>query len=587
FSDIGKHTDHFDTSAIWRMRSQTLSDMLSEQTPLYIRSYGNGTLATLGIRGGSASHTQIVWNGIPIRNPMIGLVDLALIPSWLMDDASIHYGGHGSAFGSGAVGGLISIANEPISQADHLEAHVMVGSWEQRIVELKLNYGFKSFRFSTRFSSQFAENNYRYIPLEGLAAKYQVHHRLKDNGVLQEMSWKLNQRQSLTGRVWYQNADRQIPPTSVQTTSQSAQQDEDWRATIEWMYKGEKVKWQLKAAWLDERIDFQDSLILLYTQNRFKTWLAEAQTAFNICSNINFVGGVYAETVKATSSNYPDGKSRKQYAAFVTTRWSLDDWTLRFQMREELTDQHWSPALLDFSAEWSGIKHLVCKASASRNYRIPTLNDLYWNPGGNADLDPEKGWTLESGLQYKSGQRQHQVTTSITAYTRKIDQWIMWLPPIKDMRNYWSPVNIAEVNSRGLEIRSIYRLVDQAWTIALQAGLDFTWSTFGTDIPDFQIQSGDQLFYVPVENVSGQVKCAFHEWSAYYRHYWYGDSPGINEKVHGANIGAAGIGYTIERPKWQVDILFHSDNIWDVPYRLIERRPMPGRSYNLGLHVRL
>jgi len=34
-----------------------------------------------------------------------------------------------------------------------------------------------------------------------------------------------------------------------------------------------------------------------------------------------------------------------------------------------------------------------------------------------------------------------------------------------------------------------------------------------------------------------------------------------------------------------MDLLLQVDNIWDVPYRMIERRPMPGRGFELGLKV--
>src|SRR5690349_15739491 len=54
FTDIGKHADRMDTSALSKLRYQTLANMLAGQTPLYLRSYGNGTLTTLGVRGGSA-----------------------------------------------------------------------------------------------------------------------------------------------------------------------------------------------------------------------------------------------------------------------------------------------------------------------------------------------------------------------------------------------------------------------------------------------------------------------------------------------------------------------------------------------------
>lgn len=161
----------------------------------------------------------------------------------------------------------------------------------------------------------------------------------------------------------------------------------------------------------------------------------------------------------------------------------------------------------------------------------------------------------------------------------------MWMPPVKDVRNYWSPINISEVNSHGIEFRSGYDLQSADWKINMSAGADFTWSTFGTPIPDFNIEAGEQLFYVPVENISSQVRIILHSWSAFYHHHWYGASPGINERVEAGNIGSAGIGYTFQHESFHADMLLQSDNIWNVPYRLIERRPMPGRSFELGLRI--
>ncbi len=587
FTDIGKHSEHLDTSRIAKLRSATLASMLADQTPLYVRSYGNGTLATLGIRGGSASHTQIIWNGIPIRNPMIGMVDLALIPSSFIDNASVHYGGHGAAFGSGAVGGLIAISNNEVDNKNGAEAKVALGSWNQRSAELKLNYGFRKLRFSTRAFTRYAENNYRYIPLKGLDPKYQVHHQLHDKGILQEIHYNLNDLNTITARLWYQNTDREIPPTAVQTNSGQAQQDEDWRTTIEWLHKGQRLKWELKTAWLDERINYQDSLILLYTHNRFKTWLAEGQVSFKALKKIDIAGGLYSERVEATSDNYTETQKRYQQAAFVTARWSLQKWMWRFQMREELTDDHWSPLLVDISTEWQAIKSFTFKASMSRNYRTPTLNDLYWSPGGNPDLQPEQGWTVEGGIHYKSLKRKMQWGGSVTGYARNMEDWIMWMPPVKEVSNYWSPINIAEVNSTGLECRAEGKMISGSWLFTLQGGLDLTWSTFGTDIPDFQIIKGDQLFYVPVDNISGTLKVAMKGWSFYYQHHWFGESPGINEDVRAANVGSAGVGYSWLTSKTGIDILLQVDNVWDVPYRMIERRPMPGRGFELGMKVSL
>lgn len=42
----------------------------------------------------------------------------------------------------------------------------------------------------------------------------------------------------------------------------------------------------------------------------------------------------------------------------------------------------------------------MAKASITRNYRFPTLNDLYFLPGGNPALNNESGFTYETGLSF-------------------------------------------------------------------------------------------------------------------------------------------------------------------------------------------
>ncbi len=582
-TDIGKHTDRIDSHILSLRHHDNLASMLSMHTPLFVRSYGAGTLATLGIRGGSASHTQVLWNGIPLRNPMLGLQDLALIPTAFFDKAAIHYGGHGAAFGSGAVGGLISISNSPVSSINGIQLNLSAGSWGQRAGDIQLDYGFRKIRFSSRLFTQHAENNFRFRLAKLLPERNQVHHQLKNHGFLQEISYSLNDKQWLTGRLWFQYADRQIPPTSTQTTSKSAQQDKTLRASLQWNYIGAKFHWQLKSAWLDEINDFQDTLILLYAHNQFRTWLAEGETSFNLGHNVSVAGGIYTEVALGESKNYGSVISRNQAAVFSSLRFIAKDWLWRLQAREELTEDSWSPLLIDLSTEWSGVKRVTIKTSLSRNYRMPTLNDLNWRPGGNPDLLPEQGWTVETGINYRLSGKHINLSTSLTGYSRVIDQWIMWMPPVKDLREYWSPINIAKVKSQGIETRGALVWSMGKWKFDINTGMDLTWSTFETPLEEFKIEEGEQLFYVPVENIMAGVVVQLHHWSGYYNHHWFGTSSGINDQINAANVGSAGISVHFENHKLKESLYLQMDNVWNVPYRIIERRPMPGRSFIAGV----
>ncbi len=587
FTDVGKHTDGIDSQDLARIRYDNLATLLMGQTPLFVRSYGNGTLATLGIRGGSANHTQLLWNGIPLRNPMLGMVDLSLIPSVFFDNASVHYGGHGAAFGSGAIGGLISFANERTPDPNTVHLHLSAGSWDRRLAEVRADYGSKALRFSTRVFSQYMLNNFRYRVLKELPERNQVHHKLDNAGLLQEATWQMSARERLTGRLWFQDTDRQIPPLSTQKSSAAAQQDHAVRASLHWARNGDRIDWQVKAAMLDESIDYQDSLIQLFTHHQFRTWLAEGEFSLTLAPGLRLASGLYGEQVQASSVNYQDAmRQRRQIAAFASLRYVQDAWIWRFQLREEVTQSSWSPLLLDLSTEWLIIKNLRWKASLSRNYRVPSLNDLHWRPGGNEDLVPESGWTVESGITLTVGQTRRKFQASLTAYTRTLDQWIMWMPPVRDLRNFWSPINVALVHSKGIEFRQEAMWMLGSFQLDLHGGIDMTWSTFGTALPVFTIEEGDQLFYVPVENVLGGLTVSRKGWSMYYRQHWFGSAPGINEEVKAATVGMAGGAVHFSHADVRGSLYLQAENIWNVPYRIIERRPMPGRSFVGGVRLR-
>jgi hypothetical protein len=68
---------------------------------------------------------------------------------------------------------------------------------------------------------------------------------------------------------------------------------------------------------------------------------------------------------------------------------------------------------------------------------------------------------------------------------------------------------------------------------------------------------------------------------------------GVNEAVPAYNLGFCNIAYQMHWGKqpppalvpyrFGCTLFFHADNIWNVSYRVVERRPMPGRSFRVGV----
>lgn len=78
----------------------------------------------------------------------------------------------------------------------------------------------------------------------------------------------------------------------------------------------------------------------------------------------------------------------------------------------------------------------------SRNYRFPTLNDLYFQPGGNPDLQPEHGFTYDGGVSFAFAKEgRYAVHGEATWFDSYIDDWILWIP-LGGKQDFWTPKNL-------------------------------------------------------------------------------------------------------------------------------------------------
>ena len=124
---------------------------------------------------------------------------------------------------------------------------------------------------------------------------------------------------------------------------------------------------------------------------------------------------------------------------------------ISFLLRLELADEGLLPLMpmMGFNYQLLKNEQLFINASISQNYNLPSLNDLYWYPGGNENLKAESGVEVEGGLNYsKNLKNNFSLSAGLTAYYSWINDWIQWTP--SDYR-YWTPENISDVYARGLE----------------------------------------------------------------------------------------------------------------------------------------
>ena len=99
-----------DTIVLQSMSTSSLSDLLIQHSPVFIKTYGPGGVSTASFRGTTASHTLVLWNGFQLNAPSLGQVDFSTIPVFLADDVSLNWGS-GTSNNSGGLGGSVNIDN--------------------------------------------------------------------------------------------------------------------------------------------------------------------------------------------------------------------------------------------------------------------------------------------------------------------------------------------------------------------------------------------------------------------------------------------------------------------------------------------
>src|SRR5665647_438323 len=154
---------HIDTLAMQMMKTQTVSELLSSYSPVFMKSYGRGSSATASFRGTAASHTQLYWNGMKINSPMRGDVDFSLFPVYFIDDISVLHGGSSMQSGSGALGGSVLINNKP-DWSDQLSIRYVqtIESFSTAKEYLNIGFGNGKIQFKTRLFSDQSKNDFPY-----------------------------------------------------------------------------------------------------------------------------------------------------------------------------------------------------------------------------------------------------------------------------------------------------------------------------------------------------------------------------------------------------------------------------------------
>lgn len=586
----GNKIENIDSATLQNHSANTLADILASESQVFIRSYGITGLATPSFRGSGASHTAVLWNGFNLSSPMSGQLDFALVPVNFLSNVKLQFGGSGALWGSGAVGGTIHLSNIPeFDKGIVISTGLNYGSFEDKQQNFEWTISKKKFVSSTKLFNHDAKNDFPFINLAQFGRPEQklANAELRQYGLLQENYFKLSEKQKISLRLWYQSNDRNIPPSMTIGKSQSNQKDEFYRSTLEWQLTKEKISVFVRSAYFDESLNYVDPSINLVSNSHSKSFINEAESKIRVASNQSFNVGLNNTYNEAITKNYLKNPLQNRTALFASYRINnkKDTWRGTTSVRQEFISNGDNPFTASAGIEGWLFKKIRLRSNVSKNYRLPTFNDLYWTPGGNPNLLPENGWSQEAGVAFIHCVNKISLEAEVTGFSNKVDNWIMWIP---DNFGQWSPKNVLSVWSRGLEydLKTHYNIGKVKLHLAVR--YQFILSTNEKTNPGSEASLQKQLIYVPAEKAQGSIGGSYKgfrlSFSYNYVGYRYTTSDNIQylKPYHLCNVD---LGKEFILTNVKIRAFMQVNNVWNESYQIIAYYPMPGRYYQMGITI--
>ena len=446
---------------------------IGDQTSIYFKNYGSQQLSTISLRGTSSSHTNVIWNGIPVNSPTLGQTDFSVWPMFLTDQLLIQKGGGSSLFGSGAIGGTVILDNSSVQKDSLISTYLGFGSFGQRNAGFKYHSNYKKIIHELLLFGSELDNNFR---LED--GSKQEHASVSRLGISNKLYFDYEAGR-LFSEIAYAENDRDIQPTRT-SASRSTLQSKNLRAVLNNEISGKLVHHSTIGFIKDQTI-FNDSSIT----KSFRL-LATHAIEKSVGSSVFLRFGGTGIHEWAASDNFEKREKQTQGHLFASGTFFIRHGIVTLNLRQALykNDKVFIPSL-GFESNSIGIGeyNLILRSQVSRDFRVPTFNDLFWRPGGNPNLNAERSLNYEFGTDMSF----HGVGVSITGFMSGITNWIQWTPT----DGIWSPENIREVRTRGLEFSSNADIPLKSSSLQIVSEYSYVLSS------DRGLAAPNQLPYVP------------------------------------------------------------------------------------------
>ncbi len=596
FSEI--NTQSIDSTILRNNNTNNLGSLLAKNSAITLRAYGVTGISSISMRGGNSNHVAVMWNGFNIQDPLNGGVNFFQSSSNFTDAINIQYGGSSSAFGSGAVGGVIHLDNKPKFNNSFFGSTMLkTGSFGLNAQHLQFGYGGKKLSSQVRVFHSKVNNDFEFSNEAKKGAPIERYFNANNNqyGILHELYYKINNKQLLSSQIWYQHNYRNVPGNMTVLRQEGVEENltDDWiRWGLNWNRKGDKVNYEARTGIFYNKSKYVNSTLDLNSNYSSVRSVSELMATVKLWKSHRLAVGVLNNYTSGVSDNFNPNPTLNSLALYIAPSFKLNKKvTLNTGIREEFYNEDLTPLTYSINTRYLFYKNWYTTISFSKNYRTPNFNDLYWNGGfakGNINLKSENGYSKDIGLGIKKQNNSMSIHSEATFYHNTIDDQIQWIPEGQN----WMPVNISKVETKGIELKC-----NSTFKISRKSSVIFNLNYAYTDAQIKEKSSNEsdevlnkQLIYIP-----------YYQGNTYFGFKVYDLLLDVNLQYVGYQFTRAdnlewldayfltdiGLSYVFNKTKYSIQLFTKANNIFNTIYQVRQWYPMPPTNYEIGINLTL
>jgi outer membrane cobalamin receptor len=600
----------------------TLDKALSSAAGLYVKDYGAASgIKTISQRGLGAEHTVVLLNGMRLARPQNGTVDLGMVPLEAVQSVEVVTGGQSGLYGADAIAGVVNLVTFS-PQGLHTTTKASA-DWGPN--------GSQQYRIHSAYSNQGVSVLGGFTVLES-PGDYSF--EMPFNGVLYELK---RQNADLASRSAYLQAS--VAPNETDefgfyghtvsswrgvsgvlvsplSTSVARQDDSEDFAQLSWKTHPSKqiaVTTCAQGGYSHERywdpalvvggamVDNYAKTLDLRIESRIDqvfTRAIRSSAGIEMVRTIGEGNSLAEEVVRSQGSAFAAAEIRSEFDDSPVTALTVIP-MIRCDMTSGMAAAV-SPqcgALVTFSQVNLGVVEDLRPAlrfSISRNYRVPTFNELYYAGGGgrgNPALAPEHSISLEAGVSLAfttlGSQRVH-----CSVFRQDLRDRILWTPAGPGIV---MPKNARRVRSTGFEVK--YEWVPFADLLSLE--WNYTRLSSIKCAEDFpgDPNVGMQLIYVPQEMFNatlsmsvgvdhGIIRALGFSMQEQFVGFRFASEDG-KEFLPSYNIVSLSGNVRLQVWSIPVGLRLLVNNLLNVRYEVMRAYPMPHRTFQVSANIEL